>query len=470
MNTKTLTRRSFLRFSATTSAAMALAACAQAPAPAPAPAAATEAPKPAEQATAAPAEAKPVTLQYWFSWGSSFDEALKAAIATDEFKQMLPGVTVETVPSSGQEKFLAAVAAGTPPDGVSNVSYPELIARGVALAVTDWINTSTVIKKDDIFQSTWDSATADGQIYGVPGIEGFLRWGFCYNEDLVTQGGLDPAKPPVTWDEAFEFHKALSKFDAAGNVTQVGFDPLDAMGSSIGAGDPFFLPVSMGFEYYDVNGKKYNLDNPQFVDGLTTIKKFYDLLGAEKMRSFRQSYGTWTGAGTGICVATQVAQMNGYWTPGELAACAPDKKYAYGWPMVPASRKDKKIQCTGGHYVLIPKLAKQAETMFHFGEFLNTDTACDTIFNAIGWLPSRKSYMAKANISKFRGLDWFVRSATETNEMHAVVNDPLTGVTYNRFVEATDAVIYGSKTPEQAAKDMQDQMSKELEAFLASKQ
>lgn len=470
MNTKTLTRRSFLRLSATTSAAVALAACAQAPVPAPAPAAATEVPKPAEQATAAPAEAKPVTLQYWFGWGGSFADALNAAIATDEFKQMLPGVTVEGVPSSGDEKFLAAVAAGTPPDGVSNVSYPELIARGAATPVTDWVNTSTVIKKDDIFQSTWDSVTSDGQIMAVPGIEGFLRWGFCYNEDLVQQGGLDPAKPPLTWDEALEFHKQLSKFDAAGNVTLVGFDPLDAMGSSIGAGDPFFLPPSFGFEYYDINAKKYNLDNPQFIDGLTTIKKFYDFLGAEKMTSFRQSYGTWTGPGTGICAATQVAQINGYWTPGEVAVCAPEKKYAYGWPMVPASRKDKKIQSTGGHYVLIPKGAAHAETAFHFGEFLNTDTACDVIFNAIGWLPSRKSYMAKANISKYRGLDWFVKSATETNEMHAVVNDPLTAVTSKKFGEATQAVIYGSKTPEQAAKDMHDELNKELEAFLAAKQ
>jgi ABC-type glycerol-3-phosphate transport system substrate-binding protein len=340
----------------------------------------------------------------------------------------------------------------------------------VATPVTDWINTSTVIKKDDIFESTWDSVTSEGQIYAVPGIEGFLRWGFCYNEDMVSQGGLDPAKPPLTWDEAFEFHKQLSKFDAAGNVTVVGFDPLDAMGSSIGAGDPFFLPVSFGFEYYDVNGKKYNLDNPEFIDGLTTIKKFYDLLGAEKMASFRQSYGTWTGPGTGICAATQVAQINGYWTPGELNVCAPEKKYAYSWPMVPASRKDKKIQCTGGHYVLIPKGAAHAETAFHFGEFLNTDTACDVIFNSIGWLPSRKSYMARADISKYRGLDWFVKSATESNELHAVVNDPLTAVTSKKFGEATQAVIYGSKTPEQAAKDMQDELTKELEAFLASKQ
>jgi multiple sugar transport system substrate-binding protein len=468
MSMEALTRRRFLQLSMTASAGAALVACA--PAAAPTLQAPAQEEKPTEQAPAAeaPAAAQPVTIQYWFGWGGSFDEVLKQAIATDEFQQMLPGVTVETVPSANMEKVLASVAAGTPPDGVSNMAYPELIARGVGLDVTDWINTSTVIKKDDIFQSTWDSATMDGRIYGVPGIEGFLRWGFCYNEELVSQGGLDPAKPPLTWDEAFEFHKALSKFDDAGNVTQVGFDPIDAMGSSIGGGDPFFLPVSMGFEYYDADAKKYNLDNELFVEGLTIIQKFYDLLGAEKMRSFRQSYGTWTGPGTGICAATQVAQINGYWTPGELAVCAPEKKFSYSWPMVPTARQDKKIQCTGGHYVLIPKDAKNPEPAFHFGEFLNTDTACDIIFNGIGWLPSRISYMTRADISKYRNLDWFVNSATDTNEMHAVVNDPLTGVTYNRFVEATDAVIYGTKTPEQAAKDMQDQLTKELESFLAS--
>ncbi len=466
MNKKTLTRRGFLRISAAASAGVALAACAPAPA--------TEAPKPVEQeapqAPEAAPGAEPITVQYWFGW-SSFADVVKALTETEEFKQMLPGVTGEGVPTAGlDEKFLAAVASGTPPDGVSNVSYPELIARGAATPVTDWINSSTVIKKDDIFESTWDSVTADGQIMAVPGVEGFLRHGFCFNEDLVQAGGLDPAKPPLTWDEALEFHKALSKFDAAGNVTQVGFDPMDAMGSSIGYGDPFFLPISWGFEYYDVEAKKYNLDNPDFVEGLTTIKAFYDLLGAEKMKSFRQSYGTWTGPGTGICAGTQVAQINGYWTPGEVAVCAPEKKYGYSWPMVPEKRKDKKIQCTGGHYVLIPKGAPHTEEAFRFGEYLNTDTACDIIFNAVGWLPSRKSFLAKANISKYRGLDWFVKSATESNEMHAVINDPLTSVTGKKFGEATEAVIYGSKTPEQAAKDMQDEMTKELQAFLANKQ
>ena len=464
MNKRSLTRRDFLRLSAVASTGLVLAACGPAPA--------TEAPKveeKKEEVAATPAAAEAVTLQYWFSWGASFADAVKAATETEEFKKMLPGVTVEAVPSSGDEKFLAAIAAGTPPDGVSNVSYPELIARGAATQVTEWINSSQVIKKDDIFQSTWDSVTSEGQIWAVPGVEGFLRHGFCFNEDLVTQGGLDPAKPPHTWDEAFEWHQQLSKFDAAGNVTQVGFDPLDAMGSSIGYGDPFYLPISWGFEYYDVNSKKYNLNNPDFVEGLATIKKFYDLLGAEKMKSFRQSYGTWTGPGTGICVGTQVAQINGYWTPGELAHCAPDKKFGYSWPQVPAKRKDKNIQSTGGHYVLIPKGAPHAEQSFHFGEFLNTDTACNIIFDALGWLPSRKSYLPKANIGKYRGLDWFVKSATETNEMHAVVNDPLTSVTGKKFVEATEAVIYGSKTPEQAAKDMQDELTKELEAFLATK-
>lgn len=465
MEERKLSRRDFLCLSAATVAATVLVSCR--------PAATPVAPPPEEKVEEKPPEEKPpkpaeeVTLHYWFAWGESFADAVRSAADSDEWKQGYPGIKVEPLPGAGDEKLLASIAAGEPPDGASNISYPEFFARGAATPVSEWVNASKVIDKEDVFKETLDGAIYKGEMYGVPAAEGFLRYGLCFNVDLVKEAGLDPDSPPQTWDEAFQWHQTLTKFDAAGNVTLVGFDPLDAMGGSIGYGDPFMWPICWGFDYYDEAKEEFNLDNADMVEGFATIKKFYDFVGAEKMAAFRESYGTWTGPNAGFIVGTQAVQINGYWTPGEAAHLAPDKNYGYSWIPVPARRKGTKVQSTGGHYIVIPKGAKHPEQMFHFAQFLlMSDVANDAIFNALGWLPPRKSYMKKADIGKYPGLDWFVRSAEEADEMGAVEMNPITSVTADKWGDATDGVIYGEMTPQEAAKFMQEELTEELRKLL----
>src|SRR5438046_3816466 len=48
---------------------------------------------------------------------------------------------------------------------------------------------------------------------------------FYYNKDAVTEVGLDPAKPPVTFTEITEAAKKLTKKDASGNTVRYGFGP-----------------------------------------------------------------------------------------------------------------------------------------------------------------------------------------------------------------------------------------------------
>ena len=181
------------------------------------------------------------------------------------------------------------------------------------------------------------------------------------------------------------------------------------MGGSIGFGDPFFWPKSCGFVYYDDANKAFDCDNAGMVESYETIKRFYDLVGAEKMSAFRQSYGTWTGPSASFCVATQAVQNNGYWTPGEMKTISPDLNIAYSWVPVPAARKGTKVQSMGGHYIFLPVGSPNPEDAFKFGEYMMTDAACDIIYNGLGWLPSRKSYLEKADLSKYPGLDWFVQ-------------------------------------------------------------
>ena len=455
-----LTRRQMLASTLASGGAALLASCAGAGMTAPATPEATKPPQatPAEQVTPAPKQAQAVTIQWWTGWSST-----TLADVAAKFSEHAPEIKVEWLGGVDQEKFLTAAAGGTPPDAATLGAYPELFSRKVCMPLSDWIKASTVFDPADVFEASWNGAKVEGEIYGLPAVEGFVRYGLCYNVDLVKEAGLDPESPPQTWDEAYVWHEKMTKFDQAGNAVQVGFDPLDAMGGSIGFGDPFFWPKSWGFVYYDVEAKKFDVDNPQMIEAFSVIKRFYDLVGAQKMAAFRQSYGTWTGPSAGFCVGTQAVQINGYWTPGEMAHVAPDKNISYSWVPVPEGRRGAKVQSMGGHYVFLPVGSPHPKEAFRFGEYLMTDEACDIIYDGLGWLPARHSYLAKADISKYKGLDWFVKSVDEATELTEVVMDPITQITSTTFTKLCDAVIYGDKTPQEAAAEFQATLTDELQ-------
>jgi ABC-type glycerol-3-phosphate transport system substrate-binding protein len=288
--------------------------------------------------------------------------------------------------------------------------------------------------------------------------------GFVYNVDLVKNAGLDPDTPPLTWDELYAWHEKITKLDSAGNIEILGFDPLDAMGGRIPTSDAsFFWADSFGFDQWNQAEMKFNYDNEKMVASLATIKKFYDLVGIEKIQGYRSSYGTWTQSPTASFPAgVQAAVINGYWTPGELAHAAPDKNFRYTWPPTSSDRKGKKFQNVGGHPVVIPKGVKRPEKSFKVLEFMTLPVSMDVIWNTTGWLGPRLSWLAKLDVSKYAGFEFFPKSITEADELRPCPLCPISAIEGQELTKTWDAVNYGDKTPEQAVKDLQTYLTEEL--------
>ena len=488
-----VTRRHLLRGLALMAALGPLAACAPAAQPTPTaapkaaePAKPAEAPKPAAQPTPTPAPAKPAqpaagptptplpvatpfvkpglkTIDFWWGWGGMTGiNALRATI--NRFNETSNTFQVNGLQVSGiGEKMLTAIAGGTAPDAAINGFYSEYWARGAALPLDDRIRSSTVIKREDFFEPNWVGALWKGKTYGVPAIECFVGWGLSWNVELVQKGGLDPEKPPQTIEELYEWHTKLTVFDEAKNVKILGFDPMDAMAGGIGSPDPFYWGAAWGFKYFDQDKLQYNFDNPDFVEILTVIKKFYDFVGAEKVDGFRKSYGTWTQSPTASFPSgVEALIINGYWQPGELVKSAPGKKFGYSWVPVPAKRKGVKLQAASGHFAYLPKGSKNQDEGFQFIEYLTTDQSQDIIFAQTGWLGARKAYLAKIDPKTYPGLEFYIKSAQEATERVGATVDPMQGFTYNQWNQTVDKVKFGERTPEQAAKEMNKTLNDEI--------
>ena len=450
MNTNGISRRQFLQFGAMTAGVVALAACAPSAAPSAAPA--------AGDGAAAPAAA-PLVVQYWTGWGN-LDPAIAKIVETEEFKEHMGGATLEYKGSSGQEPVVTAVAAGTPPDAASNVSYVNLFVRGATIDVKDMAAASTVLKQDDILEGIWDSAFYKGGMIGVPGIECFNWWGLNVNADAAEKVGLDATTMPKTWDEVLEWHKALTKKDDAGNLLQFGLDPYDAM-----AGEPDFIAASYGVKWFDEETGAFDLANPRMAEGLDTLGEFIRIAGPDQFAGMRQVEGN-GGWGAAFNAGIQNMIIEGYWHPGETQIQQPEvaRFNRSGWAPVPADRKDANIMATGLHAVVIFKDGKNKDGAFKLGEFFQTPTALDIIFNEVGWIHGVKSWLQTIDKNKFPGLAFYVDAGPQVTEWTIGRRCPINDFVITQYTELREQVFRDLMDPQAAADELQKRAVAEWQA------
>jgi ABC-type glycerol-3-phosphate transport system substrate-binding protein len=175
----------------------------------------------AARVSAAPARRRskaPVTLTFWKGphKTGNIEATSIAAPVLKKFEAENPDIKVDfllTPWTNWTEKYTTAFASGSPPD----VSYmTEAISQfalaGQLLALDSEISGTKlngVGLKSYLLPRTWATSTFKGKIYGVPWIIGGSN--LWWNKDMFAKAGLDPDKPPTTWDELVSFGQKLTK-------------------------------------------------------------------------------------------------------------------------------------------------------------------------------------------------------------------------------------------------------------------
>jgi multiple sugar transport system permease protein len=164
--------------------------------------------------------------------GPRYDPQNRQAPIVRDFLKANPHVKLEkwsgiSLPENGARASLAmAMAANNGPDMFEN-DIRQAVAQGLAYPLTEWIGRDGLLKngqpklltngKPDLNgqidgdEAKWDGwmkikplfrqvVTVDGQPYALPNAGG-VHVGILYSKRLIRQAGLDPMKPPRTWDE-----------------------------------------------------------------------------------------------------------------------------------------------------------------------------------------------------------------------------------------------------------------------------
>jgi multiple sugar transport system substrate-binding protein len=147
--------------------------------------------------------------------GAMIDTMRKLA---DKYNQANPGktVTVEEEPEGGA--FDALIAAGNQPD-IITVSFGTQVGHYAAAEVA--IPLEDMDGAKDLFAKL-DPTTVQnlyGHNYYIPvGADVTM---LIYNKDLFKEAGLDPEKPPVTWQEFLDDAQKISQLPARSDGSKV---------------------------------------------------------------------------------------------------------------------------------------------------------------------------------------------------------------------------------------------------------
>lgn len=118
-------------------------------------------------------------------------------------------IKVERIPFMGTEqKILSALATKTTPDiaRVDVAFVTPLAKKGALFALDDLKGIDTLVSS--IVPAALQSVIIDGHIYGIPDQVTCLA--LFYNRELFRKAGLNPDKPPTTWDEFLTYAKRLT--------------------------------------------------------------------------------------------------------------------------------------------------------------------------------------------------------------------------------------------------------------------
>jgi multiple sugar transport system substrate-binding protein len=111
--------------------------------------------------------------------------------------------------------FFAKLAAGQQEDGIQSyfTEPPLLISKHAAADITSLAKSWQYF--NDYVPSIASIVTdSSGKVYGIP-VNGYTL-GIYYNRKMFQAAGLDPDKPPTTWDEFRSYAKELTTSTVAG--------------------------------------------------------------------------------------------------------------------------------------------------------------------------------------------------------------------------------------------------------------
>lgn len=319
---------------------------------------------------------EPVTIELWGAWTGR--ELRQFNQIFDGFTEQYPWITVESVGGVGDQKIIAAINSGTPPDAVLSFTLSSV---GQFCASGAWQDLAPFMERDNFDLGRFPEAALQytsfaGSQCALP----FLTdaYGLYYNTDMFEAAGI--TEPPRTLSELAEVAKKLTVFDPDGSIKVAGYVPwfgyyevsTPALGTMFGA------------TWYSEDGTTSAVDDdPQWKavfewerDFIADVYGDGDFqTGAERLQRFVAGAGDEFSSANDFQAGRVAMNFDGEWRTAFIADEAPNLPYATAPFPVPDDRADEYgMGQIGGTIIGMPRGSPHPEEAWLLLQYMATDT------------------------------------------------------------------------------------------------
>ncbi len=399
-----------------------------------------------------------VSFFYPIAVGGPITKLIDAYAA--DFEKENPSIRIKPIYAGTYQetivKALTAHKAGTPPvtSVLLSTDMFTLIDEDAIVPFDDFVKTEDDKKwLQSFFPGFMLNSQTGGKTWGAPFQRStvVLYW----NKELFKEAGLDPEKPPQTWDEQVAFAEKLTKRDASGNVTQWGIQ----IPSS---GFPYWLfqglATQAGAILANPEGTQTFYDKPEVIEAL---QYWVDL--SRKHKVHPPGIVEW-GTTPKDFFERKVAMM--WTTTGNLTNVRNNAKFPFGVAMLPAGKR--RGSPTGGGNFYISKKASPAEQQaaFQFIKWITTPERAAQWSIDTGYVAVRPDAYDTPAMKKYVGE--FPQAAVARDQLEFAVAE-LSTHENQRVTKALNdglqAALTGAKQPAQAMKDAQAEAERILKPY-----
>ncbi|WP_052487870.1 ABC transporter substrate-binding protein [Gordoniibacillus kamchatkensis] len=275
--------------------------------------------------------------------------------AKEKFEQANPNIKVTFQPTvygttSYRDKFVAQTAGGQGPDVmISDVVWvPQLAAMGSILPLGD--QAKAVV--DQFYEGPLQTVTYNGKLYGLPWEASPMA--IYYNKNAFKAAGLDPDKPPKTWDE---LHDAAKKLTTGGKF---GFAYMGGWGGSFD-----WLPFlwQSGGELIDKDGKKALFNSPE---AISSINYLFGIVKEKLIPPAALTWKSWDELNAAFGAGLVGMYQSGAWSLDSLKKA----NLNFDWGVFPSPAGKQQATVLGGMDWVIGKNTKYPDAAYKWIEFI----------------------------------------------------------------------------------------------------
>jgi multiple sugar transport system substrate-binding protein len=391
----------------------------------------------------------------WITWG---DAPAQLQALFNQYSDA-GGPEVEVTSPVDDEKVLAALSGSEPPD-VLVLGGPDVLStwvgEGLVLPLDDLIASSD-IDLGDIYPAMLEQGKYLGKQYALPW--GTDTYGLFWNKDLFEEAGLDPEKPPQTLEEMVEIADKLTKQEADGTITQLGFVP-DFSWSHLEQYASMF-----GGYFVNEDGTEVLLTSAPVVDALKWEQQFYSKYNPEEVDRFVSSFGEYDTAEHGFYTGKVAMMVDGEWMTGDhfIGEYAPDLWYGVAPLPYPAANPEREgTNMVQGTVALVPSGVENPAASGQLLAFMMSPEIVAEEMVANFNLPSSKKAAEDPRFHENEKFAKFMELANSSNAVSAIFT-AIHGELLTELELIEEQVLHTGADPEPLLQEAQEKLQKMLD-------